>query len=204
MLEGQTKPKNKAPAAKGSATKAPASKASASKAPTAKTPSAKAPASKGPAGKPPATKPGGGYDAQRGALKPPASKTIAPKGVDKVAPKAPVAESLVLPDSTTELLESTALQVSQVASYQGAKAMPAPIAKLLVHGVEREGVSDASGLQAILTEYIDGGEVNVYSVVGAGKSLQWLRFWCGDTEVGYLFDGSKLVAIVGDQQINPV
>jgi hypothetical protein len=151
----------------------------------------------------PAAGKGGGYAAQRSALRPPAPPAAAAAKAKQPAATKPK-EALKLPGSTTELLESSELQVAQVASYAGAKGMPGAIASLLMEGVRREAVSDAQTLQAVLSEYIDGGEVEVYRVAGGGKSLQWLRFWCGDTEVGYLFDGTQLVAIVGDQQINPL
>ena len=37
-----------------------------------------------------------------------------------------------------------------------------------------------------------------------GAADTWLRFYCGDTEVGFIFRGGALHAIVGDQDINPV
>jgi hypothetical protein len=158
----------------------------------------------------------GGYAAQKGAVQPqpaaPMAKPAAPMAkpapaaaASKAKPdQASAKKALQLPGSTLELLESTTLQVAKVASYQGAKSMPGAVASQLMEGVQREAVSDAKTLSAVLSEYIDGGEVDVYAISGPGQSLRWLRFWCGDTEVGYIFDGGKLVAIVGDQQINPV
>lgn len=111
-----------------------------------------------------------------------------------------------LPGSTMELLESRTLSVKRLAMHIGAQAMPPEIAAMLMEGVRREGVSDASTLDEVLSGYIDEGTVDVYSVTDrkGGAADTWLRFTCGDTEVGYIFHAGALKAIVGDQDINPV
>ena len=59
---------------------------------------------------------------------------------------------------------------------------------------------------APIDTYIDEGTVELLTIsAGAGQGADtWLRFYCGDTEVGYIFHGDVLKAIVGDQDINPV
>jgi hypothetical protein len=120
------------------------------------------------------------------------------------APQSAKAGGITLPGTTRALLASRSLDVKKLATHVGAKGMPAPIAAMLLEGVKREGVSDARTLEAVLDEYIDGGEVEVYSVSNGTSVDTWLRFWCGDTEVGYIFSGGALKAIVGDQDIHPV
>ena len=44
---------------------------------------------------------------------------------------------------------------------------------------------------------MDGGKIEGLKV-NNGKSMTWLRFTAGDTEVGYLFDGTKLAGLVSD------
>lgn len=111
-----------------------------------------------------------------------------------------------LPGNTRELIESRTLQVRRVASYTGAKQLPPELATKLMLGVRREGVSEAGTLAEVLDTYIDEGTVELLTIsAGAGQGADtWLRFYCGDTEVGYIFHGDVLKAIVGDQDINPV
>jgi hypothetical protein len=111
-----------------------------------------------------------------------------------------------LPATTMDLLASRTLSVRRVATYTGAAAMPPEIAARLMRGVRQEGVSDAQSLDEVLTSYIDEGTVDVYSISAraGGDADTWLRFTCGDTEVGYIFRGEALKAIIGDQDINPV
>jgi hypothetical protein len=111
-----------------------------------------------------------------------------------------------LPSNTRELIESRTLQVRRVASYTGAQQLPPDLANKLMIGVRREGVSEAGTLAEVLDSYIDEGTVELLTIsAGAGQGADtWLRFYCGDTEVGYIFRGDTLKAIVGDQDINPV
>lgn len=109
-----------------------------------------------------------------------------------------------LPESTQELLASAAFKVSGGNVYVGAEAIPPQIASLLMHGIVAEGISDAKTLAQALADYVDEGRVEVLDVKGAGAGLTWIRFTAGDTEVGYLFDGKSLNAIVSDGWINRV
>ena len=125
---------------------------------------------------------------------------------DRALAGAAVSAGPTLPDNTMELLESRTLSVRRRATYVGAKGMPPEIANLLMVGVRKEGISDAQDLKGVLENYIDEGTVDVYDIAdrAGGAADTWLRFTCGDTEVGYIFHGATLKAIVGDQQINPV
>ena len=76
--------------------------------------------------------------------------------------------------------------------------------RCVLEGVAIEGISDAQTLEEILTGYIDMGEVEVLQISdrSSGASREWLRFYCGDTEVGFIYNGTTLEAIVGDGDIN--
>jgi hypothetical protein len=108
-----------------------------------------------------------------------------------------------LPESTAALFESPEVAVAAVGSYAG-KDMPKGVAALLMAGIRAEGVSDATTLEAALRDYVDGGKVDLKSVKMGGATLKWLSFSAGDTEVGYMFEGSALKAIVSDGFINKV
>jgi hypothetical protein len=111
---------------------------------------------------------------------------------------------LELPDTTRELHERATLSVSHTDTYVGIDEIPESIGRKLMEGVAVEGISDAQTLEEILTEYIDMGEVESLQISdkSSGVSRQWLRFYCGDTEVGFIYNAETLEAIVGDGDIN--
>jgi hypothetical protein len=132
----------------------------------------------------------GGVEAQ--------SKVLAPKPEAKAPAKAKeVAKAIALPASTEELLAHPEIKVSGSGSFSG--KIPPDIGKLLVAGVAAEGVYDGElTAQAILKDYFDGGQVEALKVSAGGASYLWLKGYAGDTEVGYLFSGTKLSGIVSD------
>jgi hypothetical protein len=133
-----------------------------------------------------------GVEAQEQALTPKAEK---PKPEEK-AKKAAAAKIIPLPESTEELLAHPEIKVSGAGSFEG--KLPVEIGKLLIAGVAAEGVYDgALDVKSILENYVDGGKVEALKI-NAGKSMTWLKFYSGDTEVGYLFDGTKLAGMVSD------
>ena len=116
----------------------------------------------------------------------------------------PGATGLTLPDTTRQLHESTTLSVSHTSTHVGIGELPESIGKKLMEGVAAEGIADAETLEEIVTDYIDMGEVEVLQIAdrSTGASYEWLRFYCGDTEVGFIYSGANLKAIVGDGDIN--
>ena len=116
----------------------------------------------------------------------------------------PATAELTLPGTTRQLHESATLSVSHTSTHVGIGEVPESIGKKLVEGVAAEGISDAQTLEEILTDYIDMGEVEVLQISdrSTGASYEWLRFYCGDTEVGFIYSGAHLKAIVGDGDIN--
>lgn len=146
------------------------------------------------------------------AARPPAAaQASAPNSVlaaalpSKAKPAAETGPGVTLPANTRALLASRTLEVAKTGAYTGEKALPKQIAALLMDGVRKEAVSDETTLSGVLANYIDEGMVEVYSIRNpAGGAVDtWLRFTCGDTEVGYIFTGNTLKAIVGDQDIQP-
>jgi hypothetical protein len=174
-----------------------------SRRPAPKAPAAKAPAAKAPAAKAPATAPSSGLGGRAARVDRPTA-TAGAKAPGTAAPAAAV--GAVLPGTTRELVESRTLQVKHLATWVGAASMPPTVAAQLMAGIRAEGISEETTLQGVLSNYIDGGEVEVLSIAprAGGAADTWLRFYCGDTEVGFIFRGGALHAIVGDQDINPV
>jgi outer membrane biosynthesis protein TonB len=131
-------------------------------------------------------------------------KAAAPaKEEKKVAAPAKVAKTAAaLPESSDELMSSPDFQVKGSGAFSGV-GMPKNVAAMLMAGIKAEGVSDATSLKQALEEYVDNGQVSVRDIkVSGGASLKWLSFYSGDTEVGYIFDGGSLKAIVSDGFIN--
>lgn len=144
---------------------------------------------------------GGAFAAQEQALEPGGtSDTVA---AQEQALKPQAAAKVPFPESTEELTGSAAFKIATVAAWSDAKSFPAPIAALLLQGIAAEGISDATTLEAALKDYVDQGEVTLLSITDAatGATQQWLRFYAGDTEVGYIFSGTALRAIVSDGSI---
>lgn len=132
----------------------------------------------------------GTFADQENALKPAAS---APK---KAAPAG-------LPESTAELQADAAFKVAVLGAFAGEQGIPKQYAKMLVEGIAAEGVSDAKTLAEALESYVDEGALTVLSVQKAGGAhLTWLRFYAGDTEVGYIFNGATMTHMVSDGSIS--
>ena len=110
-------------------------------------------------------------------------------------------------DTSAELLARTDLEVSRTGSFAGVDAIPPSVASQLLAGIEAEGVSDATTAEVALSEYVDEGRVEVYTIVdpATGQTFTWLSFTAGDTEVGYIFRAgtTQLTAIVSDGDITP-
>jgi hypothetical protein len=128
-------------------------------------------------------------------------QALAPKAEVKAPEKAKAAaKAVALPESTYELLDHPEIAVTPAANFKG--DLPAEIAQLLIAGVTAGGIYDGEmTASAILKNYIDGGRVEALKVAAGGASYLWLRHYSGDTEVGYLFQGTKLAGIVNDGEI---
>lgn len=128
----------------------------------------------------------------------PAQPTFAEQEKALTPAAAPKAGKVAMPDSTQELAGNPAFKVAGAHSLTGAAAIPENIAKLLLAGIAAEGVSDAKDLKAALQDYVDEATVTVQQLIANGSSLTWLKFYAGDTEVGYMFEGGSLKYLVSD------
>lgn len=108
------------------------------------------------------------------------------------------ASPVVMPESTADLLANPAFKIAAGQAFAGEESIPANIAKMLLDGIAAEGVSDAKDLKAALAEYVDEASVQVQQLQAGNASYTWLKFYAGDTEVGYMFDGGALKYIVSD------
>jgi len=97
------------------------------------------------------------------------------------------------------------LQIAQTAQYQDASLVPPLVAQQLVQGVQEDGWASVSNIDDVF-EYVDSDGVYVFSMIDvlSVERFTWLRFYAGDTEVGYIFveGGLEQAALVSDGDIN--
>jgi len=97
------------------------------------------------------------------------------------------------------------LESQLVAQYTSAATTPALLGAQMVQGVRDEGWADVATVQDVF-EYVDDDGVYEYSIVHAstGEHFTWLKWYAGDTEVGYIFRQGTLnqLAIIGDGDIH--
>ncbi len=122
---------------------------------------------------------------------------------DAPAPPAEVDECL-FGETSSQLRESDHLEVGVLQQYEAVADVPDLIGQQMVQGVQDEGWADVSTL-ADVWEYVDYDGVFEHGVVEpGGDRFTWVRWYVGDTEVGYIyFEGTlQLAAIVGDGDIH--
>jgi hypothetical protein len=107
--------------------------------------------------------------------------------------------------NTSQLLAAPHLTVTDVANYLEPGQVPALVADQMLDGVAYEGWASVSTIGE-LWDYVDADGVYLKRIVleTSGEAFDWIRWYAGDTEVGYIYtEGSmQRVAMVGDQDIN--
>ncbi len=97
------------------------------------------------------------------------------------------------------------LQIAQIGQYLEASLVPPLVAQQLVQGIQQDGWASVSTIDDIF-EFVDPDGVYVRSVLDSlsGDRFTWLRFFAGDTEVGYIFreGGLEQAALVSDGDVN--
>jgi len=124
------------------------------------------------------------------------------KSLEPGKQEAPAAGGSPLGETTEELRANPAIKISELGTFVGEKGMPKAVGSQIMAGIAQEGVSDATSLKQALDEYVDEGRVWLSSVATSAATYNWIRFYAGDTEVGYIFKGGALAAIVSDGAIN--
>ena len=91
------------------------------------------------------------------------------------------------------------------AEYTSAATTPALVGSQMVQGVRDEGWAVVETVDDVF-EYVDDDGVYVYSIVRSAtdERFTWVKWYAGDTEVGYIFREGTLeqVAIIGDGDIH--
>jgi len=107
--------------------------------------------------------------------------------------------------TSSDLESAPHLQIAQTGLYQDVSSVPALVSQQLVQGVQQDGWASVATIEDVF-EYVDPDGVYASVVLDSihGDRFTWLRFYAGDTEVGYLFLEGTLeqVALVSDGDIN--
>lgn len=106
--------------------------------------------------------------------------------------------------NSRDLMQAPHLDIELVANPREPGDVPALVADQMLAGVQGEGWADVDTL-AELWDYVDDDGVYIRTVIleTTGERFDWIRWYAGDTEVGYLYTAGSLqqVAIVSDQDI---
>ena len=125
--------------------------------------------------------------------------------VTRICPGEPAVEMCALGRTSREMVNDDRLYITRLNTRPTAQSMSALEAQQLVDGFACEGLFMPDTAEAAFATIDDGG-VAVFRIrrVRPVRYFTWLRFYMGDTEVGYIFnEGTRtLVALVSDQDLS--
>ncbi len=109
-------------------------------------------------------------------------------------------------ETTNQLREAPHLQITEGTRVEDGASLEGLPGQQLMVGLIAEGWATAEETAAdALSQYIDEGGVRFSAITDSksGAAYDWLQFYMGDTEVGYLFPQgtTELIGIVGDGDI---
>lgn len=111
--------------------------------------------------------------------------------------------------TTNELREATHLQIAGGARIEDGAGLGGLQAQQLMAGLIHEGwASEGDSAAEALASQVDEGGVEFLTITdtASGATFDWLRFYMGDTQVGYFFPqgSAELVGLVSDGDIYSV
>jgi hypothetical protein len=108
-------------------------------------------------------------------------------------------------ETTRDLRDAPHLMVESCGHSATAADLSGMAAAQLLAGLALEGWSEDDDLEAVFEKHIDdeGVYMNAVTLLATGEQFDWLEFFMGDTEVGYLFRAgtTSLVGCIGDGEI---
>lgn len=138
-------------------------------------------------------------------LHPDAPYAAAAVGTLSAAAQDPVFKDCAFGETTRDLRDAPHLLVTCGSHHREAATLSGLLAAQLVAGLAEDGWADGGGLDELFRENIDeeGIYVNHITLLTTGERFEWLEFFSGDTECGYLFRAgtAELVGCVGDGEI---
>ncbi len=140
-------------------------------------------------------------DAHYGASEPQAMKT----GTLTAAMRDPAFAECAFGETTHDLRDAPHLLVESRGQGSTAAQLSGMAATQLITGLAAEGWSADADIEEIFERHVDdeGVYMNAITLLATGEQFDWLEFFMGDTEVGYIFRSgtTELVGCVGDGEI---
>ncbi len=126
-------------------------------------------------------------------------------GALSAAANDPVFQECAFGETTRDLRDAPHLMVSTAQHLTSAAALPSLVATQLRMGLRADGWDATEDIESLYDQNVDeyGIYVNTVDFLTTGERFDWLEFFMGDTEVGYLFRAgtTELVGCVGDGEI---
>jgi hypothetical protein len=128
-----------------------------------------------------------------------------PSGALSAAMRDPMFAECAFGQTTRDLRDAPHLLVESRGHSITASDLPKISAAQLRYGLAAEGWMAEDSLESVFTSQIDaeGVYLNSISMPSTGESFDWIEFFMGDTEVGYIFrsETTSLVGCIGDGEI---
>lgn len=107
--------------------------------------------------------------------------------------------------TTHDLRDAPHLLVESRGQGSTAAGLTGMAAAQLLAGLTAEGWAEGTDIEEIFEKHVDdeGVYMNAITLLASGEQFDWLEFFMGDTEVGYIFRSgtTDLVGCVGDGEI---
>jgi hypothetical protein len=108
-------------------------------------------------------------------------------------------------ETTHDLRDAPHLLVESRGQGSTAAHLSGTAAAQLLAGLAVEGWESDADIEAVFERHVDeeGVYMNAITLLATGEQFDWLEFFMGDTEVGYIFrtGTTELVGCVGDGEI---
>ena len=129
----------------------------------------------------------------------------AARGALTAAMRDPAFAECAFGTTTHDLRDAPHLLVQTSGHSPTAADLPGITAAQLMTGLRLEGWAEDDDIEGVFEQHIDEEGVyhNEVSLLSTGEQFDWLEFFMGDTEVGYLFraGSTELVGCIGDGEI---
>jgi|GEM_PF-4384118 len=129
----------------------------------------------------------------------------AARGALTAAMRDPAFAECAFGETTRDLRDAPHLMVESCGHCPTAADLSGVSAAQLLAGLRVEGWAEDDDVEGVFEQHIDseGVYLNEVTLLATGERFDWLEFFMGDTEVGYLFrEGTtQLVGCIGDGEI---
>ena len=135
----------------------------------------------------------------------PALDAAAHDGALTAAMRDPTFAECAFGETTHDLRDAPHLLVESRGQGSTAAALTGMAAAQLLAGLTAEGWAESTDIEDVFQRHVDdeGVYMNAITLLATGEQFDWLEFFMGDTEVGYIFRSgtTDLIGCVGDGEI---